>query len=184
MLKLSNGLPRTERDLKYLQDYSTYVDYCTKNVFGSFKFREAVRKHAKPTRIERSFDDNSKEIYQNTFTSIASNLNGGHIRLDRVNRVSTSFPLSVSYTGQVLVQRQSPNLMNTTRNTARTPPGMTSGSFGEQKLSYVHYLDHSDVKSWHESYRYLMGIVSDRVEMDEHNFQNGVQFWENVLFEV
>lgn len=173
--KLSDGIPRTEQDLKYLQDYSTYVDYCRKNVFGSFKMRDAVRKHFKPTRIERSFDQNSKEIYENMFTSISSNLNGEQTRLGRVKRVPSSFPLSVSHTGQILRYEQSIN--------TDTILSINNKFIAEQDLNYIHYLDHSDVKSWHESYRYLIGIVSDRVEMDEHNFQNAVQFWEGVLFE-
>lgn len=175
ILKLRDGIPRTEHDLKYLQDHSTYVDYCTKNVFGSFKTREAVRKHAKPTRIERSFDQESKEIYENMFTSISSNLNGEQTRLGRVKSVSTSFPLSISHTGQVLRYKQSIN--------SETIPSINNEFIEEKDLNYIHYLDHSDVKSWHESYQYLIGVLSDRVEMDKHNFQNAVQFWENILFE-
>ena len=172
---MSNGIPRTEHDLKHLTDISTYVNYCTKDVFGSFRFREAVRKYFKPTRIERSFDQSSKETYHNIFTEISADLNGSRNQPDQVKRVSTSFPISVSHTGKVF--KDNPRQHNDT-----TRPE-TSETIEDSDLFYIHYLDHTDFKSWHDSYRYLISIVSDRVEMDTHCLQEAVQCWESILFE-
>jgi len=99
--KLRNGIPTSDEDLKYIEDLSVYVDYCTQDVFNSFGRRECSALYRYKGKKEKAVSRDAKEKYYNMFSRVAKDSNPG-FEEDSVTRVSTSFPCSVSHVGEEL----------------------------------------------------------------------------------
>jgi len=99
--KLRNGIPTSDEDLKYIEDLSVYVDYCTQDVFNSFGRRECSALYRYKGKKEKAVSRDAKEKYYNMFSRVAKDSNSG-FEEDSVTRVSTSFPCSVSHVGEEL----------------------------------------------------------------------------------
>ena len=180
--KLRNGIPYTENDTNYLEDLSVYANYLTKDVFNSFLHRKATRLyHSGTSRWEKAFTSEAKAAYYDIFKQLAKNI---AVDVESVNRVSTSFPFSISHTGEVLkdVIDTEDDKKSTNFN---TPLDDTKASeINEQKPdgTYIAYLDYSDPQTWHSSYNYLMDVISERVEVPKCTLQQYVADIEKELF--
>eukprot|EP00111_Clytia_hemisphaerica_P020976 TCONS_00061868-protein len=179
--KLRNGIPLCERDLKYVDDFTLYIDFCCKDVFGSFKQRETFRRNLlKKSSFEKSYDHESCQTYFNIFNNIAKQMNPD---MAEIVRQSTSFPCSVSHTGDQLLDKTEKERVLNTRSHHLNRTNSTEAE-NQAEYLYIKYKDTRDEKSWHQSYRYLMDVLSNRIESTLQDLQTYVDSLETLLFTV
>lgn len=179
--KLRNGIPLCEKDLKYVDDITLYIDFCSKDVFGSFKQRETFRRNLlKKSSFEKSYDKESSETYFNIFNNIAKQMNPN---MAEVVRRSTSFPCSVSHVGDQLLDNAERELVLNSRIFPIDRATFTEDE-NQTEYLYIKYKDTRDEKSWHQSYRYLMDVISNRIESTLQDLQTHVDSLETLLFTV
>lgn len=100
--KLHDGIPRNEFELSDIHDPSTFVDYCTKDVFKSFLPRPTTTSYLNErSKFCRATTAEKCEQYY-TWLRDAGEYHNKNVDLDSNIRVPSSFPLSCSEKGEVL----------------------------------------------------------------------------------
>lgn len=219
--RLYRGIPRDKTDVEYIQDLSVYEDYCIKDVFNEFDPRTASCSYRKCEGGWRTAAGckGPKAQYLEQFYPVAQLLNPLN-NLENVNRVPTSFPLSVDNVGRIICKdtfededkcmikldqtKSKLNLCNDVIDGLQTNiedsidadlfnlASPTYNKMSDMNVNkkiekdpdaYHYYHDQQTEHAWTDSYRYLMTVMSRRVEMSSPIFlQKYVRRVEKLLF--
>ena len=161
--KLHNGIPQSLNDLKYVNDISTYVDYCCKDVFNSFQSRDCVQAtHEQMCGVVKRVTS-SNETKESLFKALnaSAHLFNEEVDFDKIVRLPSSFPLSHSHTGKPLHSNFNTldQEMNN-HNEVWTPPSNSDISVKSPFISSL-TIDPND------SCKYLIDVLSKRFLMEQ-----------------
>ncbi|XP_047136528.1 TATA box-binding protein-associated factor RNA polymerase I subunit B isoform X1 [Hydra vulgaris] len=165
--KLHNGIPQNLNDLKYINDVSTYVDYCCKDVFSSFQPRDCVlATHEQMSRVVRRVTSNSetKESLFKIFNASARHFNE-EVDLDNIIRLPSSFPQSHSLIGEPLYTMNDTSDSELKLEVKNCLCRNTGASKNLPSISYASLMEPN------ESCKYLIDVLSKRFLIDESELQ-------------
>ena len=193
-IKLYNGIPEREEELKNIHDYSVYADYCSKDVFKNFHQRSTTTSyHYSRYSCAAAFDASAKEQYYKCFSNVAEELNPD-INLQNIQRKSSSFPYSSTYSGDLIFIDKNISQVNSDKTSCNLQNETCEDNLPDEVdsvNSYIMYAErkheedcnkYKNSKDWHSSYKYLLTVVSDRVELSPEIVHRYVQDLEHKLF--
>lgn len=182
--KFHNGIPWTDEQFKLVGDPTSYSAFCKSDISGSWEPADRVYtgSQQKNLRANRITNEESQSRYAQLFKSLMTRQRDEDFNSTDTPQV-TSFPAtcrhvddSESGTGSCFDKMRSRGI------NVEFVHG--SGSVEGNDLKYICYsADHADQDTYfHSSYKELLGVLADRIEMRPADVQTKVRKLEKALF--
>lgn len=100
---LFRGIPAHADDLKHVNDLSLYADYCTRDVFNSFKARPVTASIFNTRGLKKhGLSEDKLDQYRHLISGVVAPPAVGS-STENVSRIPTSFPLSFAHDGSTTI---------------------------------------------------------------------------------
>lgn len=180
--RFENGVPWTDEQFKLVRDPTAYSAFCKSDIFGSWEPSDRVYtgSHQKNLRANRITNEESQEKYAQLFKSLMT-------REREADFNNTATPKITSFPATCVHVADADNKPAPCFDKTRTRGIKTEKIFGDpfQKdndLKYIKYpANCADQNSFHSSYKTLLTILADRIEMKPMDLQAKVNKLENAL---
>ncbi|XP_058958293.2 TATA box-binding protein-associated factor RNA polymerase I subunit B isoform X1 [Pocillopora verrucosa] len=182
--KFHNGIPWTDEQFKLVGDPTSYSAFCKSDICGSWEPADRVYtgSQQKNLRANRITNEESQSRYAQLFKSLMTRQRDEDFSSTDTPQV-TSFPATCRHvddpesgTGSCFDKMHSRGI------NVEFVHG--SGSVEGNDLKYICYsADHADQDTYfHSSYKELLGVLADRIEMRPADVQTKVRKLEKALF--
>ncbi|XP_067036516.1 uncharacterized protein [Acropora muricata] len=194
--KFEKGIPWTDEQSQLLRNPSVYASFCRSDIFGSWKPTDEAYTgiEAKNYRINRTTNEESQERYAQLFKSLMGREK--EQELSSVNRpLVTSFPGACAHVTQKTAERGS---SDTCLHEMDVGVGAEESCFSNLRFcrvdvvevlenskdaKYFSYLENGQSQeTFHSSYKTLLNILADRIEVTADDLQKKVRKIESALF--
>ena len=194
--KFEKGVPWTDEQSQLLRNPSVYASFCRSDIFGSWKPTDEAYSgiETKNYRINRTTNEESQERYAQLFKSLMGRKK--EQELSGVTRpLVTSFPGACAHVTQKTVER---GLSDTCLQEMDLGIGDEESCFSNLRFcrvdvvellenskdaKYFSYLENGQSQeTFHSSYKTLLNILADRIEVTTDDLQKKVRKIEGALF--